>query len=443
MLSGIRCYKCLPLGVRHYLGGNAMKVLIVGGGGREHALVWKFSRSPRVKKIFCAPGNAGIAALADCVNIKAEDIPAIVDLVRREKVDLTVVGPEAPLVAGLVDALEKEGYPVFGPRKHAAEIEGSKVLAKEIMLKNEIPTAWYGVFDDAEKAAEYIRKIGGPCVVKADGLAAGKGVIVAEDVDTALAAVNTIMREKAFGAAGDRIIVEECLRGEEASMLAFTDGEHVLPMLPAQDHKQVYDGDRGPNTGGMGAYAPAPVMTEALQKETLEKILIPTVRGLAEEGRPYRGILYAGLMITEKGPYVLEYNARFGDPEAQPILMMLESDLADVLEALLAGDLKRMDLRWNGGASVCVVLASGGYPGRYRKGDVITGLDDMPENVVAFHAGTGLQDNRVVTAGGRVLGITALAENIPAAIEMAYKGVSKVHFEGMHYRRDIGKKALK
>lgn len=420
-----------------------MKVLIVGGGGREHALAWKFSLSPRVKKIFCAPGNAGIAALAECVNIQSDNVPAILDLVRSEKIDLTVVGPEAPLVAGLVDALEHEGYPVFGPRRKAAEIEGSKVLAKEIMLKYDIPTAWYGVFDNAEQAASYIKKIGGPCVVKADGLAAGKGVIVAEDVDTALASVDLIMKQRAFGAAGDRIIVEECLRGEEASILAFTDGEHVIPMLPAQDHKRVYDDDRGPNTGGMGAYAPAPVMTAALQKEALEKILIPTVRGMAAEGRPYRGILYAGLMITDRGPYVLEYNARFGDPEAQPILMMLESDLADVLEALLAGELNQVDLRWNSGASVCVVLSSGGYPGNYRKGDIITGLHDMPENVMAFHAGTGLKGNQVVTAGGRVLGITALAENIPAAINLAYQGVSKVHYEGMHYRKDIGKKALK
>jgi len=419
-----------------------VKVLVVGGGGREHALVWKFSRSPRVKKIFCAPGNAGIAALAECVNIKSEDVPGILNLVRREKIDLTVVGPEAPLVAGLVDSLEQEGYPVFGPRKNAAEIEGSKVLSKEIMLKYDIPTAWYGAFDSAEQAAGYIKKIGAPCVVKADGLAAGKGVIVAEDVETALASVDLIMKQRAFGAAGDRIIVEELLRGEEASILAFTDGKNVIPMLPAQDHKRVYDNDRGPNTGGMGAYAPAPVMTEALQKTALEKILIPTVRGMAEEGRPYRGILYAGLMITERGPYVLEFNARFGDPEAQPILMMLESDLADVLEALLAGELNKVDLRWHKGASVCVVLSSGGYPGNYRKGDVITGLDKMPENVVAFHAGTGLNGNRVVTAGGRVLGITALAENIPAAIDLAYQGVSKVHFEGMHYRKDIGNKAL-
>ncbi|MCL2336381.1 MAG: phosphoribosylamine--glycine ligase [Firmicutes bacterium] len=419
-----------------------MKVLVIGGGGREHALVWKFSHSPRVKKIFCAPGNAGIAALAECVDLKPEDLPGIIALVRREKIDLTVVGPEAPLVAGLVDALEQEGYPVFGPRQRAAEIEGSKVLAKEIMLKYNIPTARYGVFDDPARAIDYIKKTGAPCVVKADGLAAGKGVIVAEDQATALGAVDLMMKQRAFGAAGERIIIEELLRGEEASILAFTDGEKVIPLLPAQDHKRVNDNDDGPNTGGMGAYAPAPIMTDSLRQTALEKILLPTVRGMAAEDRPYRGVIYAGLMITERGPYVLEYNARFGDPEAQPILMMLESDLADILEGLLAGELDEANLRWHNGASVCVVLAAGGYPGDYRKGDVISGLEQMPDNVVAFHAGTALKTNRTVAAGGRVLGVTSLAENIPAAIDLAYQGVAKINFTGMHYRKDIGQKAL-
>ncbi len=420
-----------------------MKVLIVGGGGREHALAWKFNQSPRVKKIFCAPGNPGIASIAECVKIKVENIPAIVDLVRGEKIDLTVVGPEAPLVAGLVDALEKEGYPVFGPRQRAAELEGSKVLAKDIMHKYGIPTARYATFDDAGQAADFVKEIGAPCVIKADGLAAGKGVIVAEDVATALSAIDLIMKQKAFGDAGNRVVVEEFLQGEEASMLAFTDGEHVIPMIPAQDHKQVFDGDRGPNTGGMGAYAPAPIVSEELQQVVMEKIMIPVVRGMAQEDRPYRGVLYAGLMITEEGPKVLEFNARFGDPEAQPILMLLKSDLADVVESLLAGDLSGVDLRWHNGASVCVVLASRGYPGSYRKGYAITGLDKLPENVVAFHAGTGIENNRLVTAGGRVLGITALAENIPAAIDLAYRSVEKIHFDGMHYRKDIGQKALK
>ncbi|WP_347491350.1 phosphoribosylamine--glycine ligase [Desulfoscipio sp. XC116] len=419
-----------------------MKVLIVGGGGREHALAWKISQSPRVKKIFCAPGNAGIAQLAECVDIKDNNIPAIIDLVRREKIDLTVVGPEVPLVAGLVDALEKEGYPVFGPRQRAAEIEGSKVLAKEIMQKYAIPTARYAVFENARQAKDYIKRLAGPCVVKADGLAAGKGVIVAEDEQTALAAVNDIMESKIFGAAGRRVLVEECLRGEEASMLAFTDGEHVVPMPAAQDHKQVYDNDMGPNTGGMGAYAPAPVLNPELRQQVLEKVMIPTVRGMAAEDRPYRGVLYAGLMMTDKGPQVLEFNARFGDPETQPLLMMLQSDLVDVMEALLAGELNKVNLRWHDGACVCVVLASGGYPGSYGKGEVITGLADLPDNVAAFHAGTALKGNQVVTAGGRVLGITARAAGIPEAIELAYQGVSRVRFSGMHYRKDIGKKAI-
>jgi len=419
-----------------------MKVLIVGGGGREHALAWKISRSPRVKKIFCGPGNAGIAQLAECVDIQDSNMPAIIDLVRREKIDLTVVGPEVPLVAGLVDALEKEGYPVFGPRQRAAEIEGSKVMAKEIMHRYGIPTARYAVFDNAQQAKDYIKQLGGHCVVKADGLAAGKGVIVAEDEQTALAAVNDIMENQIFGAAGRRVVVEELLRGEEVSMLAFTDGENVVPMLAAQDHKQVYDNDLGPNTGGMGAYAPAPVLTPELRQQVLENIMIPAVRGMAAEDRPYRGVLYAGLMMTDKGPQVLEFNARFGDPETQPLLMMLQSDLVDVMEALLAGELNKVNLRWHDGAGVCVVLASGGYPGSYGKGEVITGLVDLPENVVAFHAGTALKGGQVVTAGGRVLGITARAGGIPEAIELAYEGVAQVKFNGMHYRKDIGKKAI-
>ncbi len=419
-----------------------MKVLIVGGGGREHALAWKISRSPRVKKIFCGPGNAGIARLAECVDIQDSNIPAIIDLVRREKIDLTVVGPEVPLVAGLVDKLEEEGYPVFGPRQRAAEIEGSKVLAKEVMQKYGIPTARYAVFDNAGQAKEYIKQLAAPCVIKADGLAAGKGVVVAEDEPTALAAVSDMMENQIFGTAGRQVVVEELLRGEEVSMLAFTDGEHVVPMLAAQDHKQIYDHDRGPNTGGMGAYAPAPILTPELRQQVLETVLFPAVRGMAAEDRPYRGVLYAGLMMTNKGPQVLEFNARFGDPETQPLLMMMESDLVDVMEALIAGELNKVDLRWHDGASVCVVLASGGYPGPYNKGEVITGLADLPENVVAFHAGTALKNGQVVTAGGRVLGITARAAGIPEAIELAYRGVSQVKFNGMHYRKDIGKKAI-
>ncbi|MQL53461.1 phosphoribosylamine--glycine ligase [Desulfofundulus thermobenzoicus] len=419
-----------------------MKVLVVGGGGREHALVWKLSQSPRVKEIYCAPGNAGIASLARCVPVAAEDIPGLLAFARQEKVDLTVVGPEGPLTMGIVDSFSEAGLAIFGPTARAAAIEGSKVLAKEIMAKYHIPTARFASFTDAREAAAYIREKGAPCVVKADGLAAGKGVIVCETVAEALKAVETIMVQKAFGAAGARVVVEEYLTGEEASILAFTDGERVIPMVPAQDHKQVYDGDRGPNTGGMGAYAPAPVCTPEVQRAALEKILIPTVRAMAAEGRPYRGVLYAGLMITPDGPKVLEFNARFGDPEAQPVLMLLESDLVEIMEGLLAGRLSETDIRWRPGAAVCVVLASGGYPGSYEKGKIISGLDTVPPDVAVFHAGTALKDGQVVTSGGRVLGVTAMAPDIPAAIEKAYAALEHIHFAGMHYRRDIGRKAL-
>ncbi len=419
-----------------------MKVLVVGGGGREHALVWKLKQSPRVKEIFCAPGNAGIASLARCVPIGAEDIPGLLAFARQEKIDLTVVGPEAPLTMGIVDSFSEAGLAIFGPTARAAAIEGSKVLAKEIMAKYGIPTARFAAFSEAGEAAAYIRRLNSPCVVKADGLAAGKGVIVCQTVEEALGAVEDIMVKGVFGAAGSRVVVEEYLTGQEVSILAFTDGETVIPMLPAQDHKQVYDGDRGPNTGGMGAYAPAPVCTPEVYQTALEKILIPTVRAMAAEGRPYRGVLYAGLMVTGEGPRVLEFNARFGDPEAQPVLMLLETDLVEIIEAALSGRLGEKEIRWRPGAAVCVVLASGGYPGPYRKGYPISGLDRVPPDVVVFHAGTALEDGRVVTAGGRVLGVTAAAETIAAAIEKAYAAVEQIHFEGMHYRRDIGRKAL-
>jgi len=419
-----------------------MRILVVGGGGREHALVWKLRQSPRVTEIFCAPGNAGIARLAECVDIAAEDIPGLLDFARRREIDLTVVGPEGPLTRGIVDSFSEAGRRIFGPTARAAAIEGSKVLAKEIMKKYGIPTARYEVFDHAPAAAAYIRRHGAPCVVKADGLAAGKGVIVCRTVDEALQAVETIMVERAFGAAGDRVVVEECLTGQEVSVLAFTDGETVVPMVPAQDHKQVFDGDRGPNTGGMGAYAPAPVCTPEIYRLAREEILLPMVRAMAAEGRPYRGVLYAGLMVTPHGPRVLEFNARFGDPEAQPVLMLLESDLVAIMEAVLEGRLAETPVRWRPGAAVCVVLAAGGYPGAYRRGDPIDGLDAVPPGVEVFHAGTARQDGRVVTAGGRVLGVTAAAGDIPAAIALAYAGVERIHFPDMHFRRDIGRKAL-
>jgi phosphoribosylamine--glycine ligase len=420
-----------------------MKVLVVGGGGREHALCWKISQSPRVSEIICAPGNAGISGIARCVGISASDVGGLVDLALGEKIDLTVVGPEEPLARGLVDAMEARGLRVFGPRASAAAIEGSKALAKDIMSRHGIPTARYAAFTSSGEAEKHIKHLDGPCVVKADGLAAGKGVIVCGNREEALSALRLIMTDRAFGSAGDTVVVEDLLEGEEVSILAFTDGENVVPMLPAQDHKQVYDGDRGPNTGGMGAYAPAPVGGGEVCRLALEKVIRPMVRAMAAEGRPYRGVLYAGLMITSRGPMVLEFNARFGDPEAQPVLMMLKSDLVEIMEAVIDGRLDRVKVEWHGGAAVCVVLASGGYPGEYEKGHEIKGLDRVPGGVTVFHAGTGLKDGRVVTAGGRVLGVTAAGEDIPSAISLAYKGAGAISFQGMHYRRDIGLKAVR
>lgn len=420
-----------------------MKVLVVGGGGREHALVWKIAQSPRVEKVFCAPGNAGIAQHAACVRIKADDIEGLLAFARSEGVELTVVGPEAPLAAGIVDAFEAAGGKIFGPRREAARLETSKVFAKEVMLRYGVPTAEAAVFDAPGGAKEYVRRLGGPCVVKADGLAAGKGVIVAESAAEAEAAIVEIMEAKAFGAAGARVLVEERLCGEEASVLALTDGEAVLPLLPAQDHKPVYDGDRGPNTGGMGAYAPAPVVTPELLSRITSEILVPTVRGLKEEGIAYQGVLYAGLMLTQDGPRVLEFNVRFGDPEAQPLLYLWAGDLVEALEAVTLGGLRDVELAWHPGAAVCVVLASAGYPGSYRKGCVIKGLDDLPPDVMVFHAGTGLKDGEFVTSGGRVLGVTARGKDVQEAVRLAYKAVDRISFEGMHCRRDIGQKALK
>lgn len=419
-----------------------MKVLVVGGGGREHALCWKIISSPRVSKVYCAPGNAGISGIAECVGIAASDVNGLVDFALRQKIDLTVVGPEDALARGLVDAMESRGLKVFGPAAGAAALEGSKVFAKEIMARYGIPTANFAVFENPDEAKRYISGLGSPCVVKADGLAAGKGVIVARNQEEAYGAVKQIMTNKAFGSAGNKIVVEEMLSGEEVSILAFTDGETVVPMLPAQDHKQIYDGDKGPNTGGMGAYAPAPICTQELLTFALEKVLYPTVRAMAAEGRPYKGVLYAGLMVTDQGPKVLEYNVRFGDPEAQPVLMMLKTDLVDIMEAVIEKRLSRINVGWKDGASVCVVLASGGYPGSYEKGHVIKGLDKVPEGVKVFHAGTAFNGGKVVTSGGRVLGVTAVGDDIPSAIALAYKGVEVISFEGMQCRFDIGMKAL-
>lgn len=421
-----------------------MKVLVIGGGGREHAIVWKLSQSPRVDKIFCAPGNAGIAELAECIDIKADDIEALRDFAKYEWIDLTVVGPELPLNMGVVDTFEKEGLEIFGPGMAAAQLEGSKVYAKDFMRRYGIPTAEYRTFTSYIHAEEYVRLKGAPVVIKADGLAAGKGVFIASTVDEAINALKIVMKERAFGAAGDRVVVEQCLSGEEASFMAITDGETVYPLATSQDHKRVFDNDAGPNTGGMGAYSPAPVITAKLEKEIMQKIVKPTIKGLSREGMTYKGVLYAGLMISDGKPYVLEFNCRFGDPEAQPILARLETDLFDVMRACVENRLNEVSLKWKDNASICVVLASKGYPGDYEKGKVIKGLDKVNgmDDVVVFHAGTAPNNSGFITSGGRVLGVTALGRDIKAAIERAYSAVEKISWEGMHYRKDIGARAI-
>lgn len=421
-----------------------MKILVIGSGGREHALVWKISASPRVKKIFAAPGNAGMANLAELVEISAENIPALLDFAQKNKIDLTVVGPEVPLTSGIVDEFQAAGLKIFGPARLAAQIEGSKIFAKKIMKKYRVPQADFEEFDDFQKARDYLKEKKYPLVVKADGLAAGKGVIIAQNENQAQAALSEIMEKKVFGAAGERVLIEEFLEGEEASLLAFTDGVTILPMAAAQDHKRVFDNDQGPNTGGMGAYSPTPVVTPEIAEEVLEKILKPTIFGLCREGVIYQGVLYAGLMLTKTEPKVLEFNARFGDPETQVILPRLKNDLLEIMEATINNRLEKIKLVWDERACVCVVLASGGYPGSYQKGFEIFGLEKVKKmkDVMVFHAGTTLKNGKIVTAGGRVLGVTGFGEGIKEAIKKTYEAVEKIKFEKMHYRRDIGQKAL-
>ena len=422
-----------------------MRVLMIGGGGREHTLVWKLSRSPLVDKIYCTPGNAGIGQLAECEMMDVEGaLEPMAQFAMDNRIDLTLVGPENPLANGIVDHFESIGLRVFGASKAAAEIESSKVFSKELMVKYGIPTAKSETFDDPQEAASYIREVGAPIVVKADGLAKGKGVIVCRELQEALDAVNTIMVEKEFGDAGSKALVEECLEGEEASFIAFTDGKTIVPMSSSQDHKPIYDGDRGPNTGGMGAYSPAPVVTDEVYDLIMESVMKPTVKGMAAEGRPYKGVLYAGLMITAGKPKVMEFNARFGDPENQALIPRLKSDIVPVIEACIDGTLDKIQLEWTDGPAVCVVMASGGYPIKYEKGKVITGLDEAGtmENVVVFHAGTAKQGDDVVTNGGRVLGVTALGSDIQDAINTAYEAVGKISFEKAYYRSDIGHRAL-
>jgi phosphoribosylamine---glycine ligase len=421
-----------------------VKVLVIGGGGREHAIVWTLSRSRLVDKIYCCPGNAGIAELAECIDVSPNDFDSLLDFVKYEWVDLTVVGPEDPLSRGIVDLFEKEGRRILGPTKAAARLESSKVFSKDLMKSHGIPTAEYGVFTSYVHAEEHIKFKGAPIVVKADGLAAGKGVFVASTVGEALDALKLIMKDRTFGEAGDRVIVEECLRGEEASFMVFTDGKTVVPMVSSQDHKRVFDGDRGPNTGGMGAYSPAPVITADMEKRVMEKIMKPTLRALKNEGIPYKGILYAGLMIDKGNPHVLEFNCRLGDPETQPVLSRLQSDFMNIAMAITDGTLSEVAIEWKRDPAVCVVISSAGYPGKYRKGELIRGIGDANkvDGVHVFHAGTTFNDGNVVTAGGRVLGVTATGENIAAAKRKAYEAVGKIHFDGMHYRKDIADRAL-
>ncbi len=422
-----------------------MKVLVVGNGGREHALAWKISQSKRCEKVYIAPGNAGCAEVGECVDLNLNNIPSILRWAKENKIDFVIPGPEAVLVEGIVDAFYEAGIKVFGPNKLAAELEKSKIFSKNLMRHHGIPTADYAVFEQYEKAIDYLEsREDGPIVIKADGLAAGKGAIVCADHAEAKDAIERCMVKREFGEAGGRIVIEECLVGEELSVLALTDGKSIAPLASSQDHKAAYDGDTGPNTGGMGAYSPAPLMTDKLLDEVIETVLVPTVHAMNSEGRRFRGVLYAGLMITRSGPKVLEYNVRFGDPETQPILMRLDTDLLDLLEAVSDGKLDKIDIEWKDEAAVCVVMASGGYPGSYQKGKEITGLDKFKgrKDAVVFHAGTTKKGDKVVSDGGRVLGVTALGKDIPEAIENAYKVVNGVKFEGAHFRTDIGQKAL-
>ena len=421
-----------------------MRVLVVGGGGREHALVWKISQRPRVTKIYAAPGNAGIAQLAECAAVKAEDINGLLTFARSKAVDLVIVGPEGPLSLGIVDAFQAAGIRAFGPSRQAAEIEANKAFTKDLMQKYGIPTAAYGSFRDRKEAEAYVRRQGAPVVVKAAGLAAGKGVIIAETVEEALAAIDLIMTKKAFGAAGDVVVIEEFLRGEEASFMAFTDGRAVVPMASSQDHKRIFDDDKGPNTGGMGAYSPAPVVTPAIEAQVMERVMIPTVRAMEKEGRLFKGVLYAGLMIDNGQAKVLEFNARFGDPETQPIMARLETDLLDIIEAIIDQRLAKQPVTWSPQSAVCIVMASGGYPGAYEKGKNIQGLEKAAglPGVMVFHSGTSLKNGGIVTDGGRVLGVTGRGPSVAAAIETAYAGVRAISFAGMHYRSDIGARAM-
>ncbi len=419
-----------------------MKILVVGGGGREHAIVWKLSQSPKIEKVYCAPGNAGIAEYAQCVDIGVMEFQRLIDFAKEKEIDFTIIGMDDPLVGGVVDAFEEQGLKVFGPRKNAAIIEGSKAFSKDLMKKYNIPTAGYEVFEDYNKAKEYLLTQKMPIVIKADGLALGKGVLICSTLEEALNGLNEIMVDKKFGESGNKVVIEEFIEGPEVSVLSFCDGKTVVPMVSAQDHKRALDGDKGLNTGGMGTFSPSRIYTKELAKECMEKIFIPSLQAMASEGRDFTGILYFGLMITKDGPKVIEYNARFGDPETQVILPRLKTDLIEIMEACVKGELDKIDIEWFDNAAVCVVEASGGYPEDYEKGFAITGLEEIKKrnDIIVFHAGTKIKDGKVVTNGGRVLGVTGVGKNLEEAIKIAYEGVCVVDFEKKHFRHDIGVK---
>ena len=421
-----------------------MKVLILGGGGREHALAWKIKQSPLVEQLYCIPGNAGIEQLAECVSLPPGNFNAIELFIREKKVDFTVVGPEQPLVEGIVDFLESKGHPVFGPSREAAQMEGSKIFAKNLMQEYEIPTAHFGAFSDYRQAKEYLEQLeDGAVVLKADGLAAGKGSVICTDLEDARRVLKEMMVDKVFGEAGSQVVIEEFMRGQEASLFVLTDGKDYLTLSPAQDYKRALDGDRGKNTGGMGSYAPTPVLTRTMEQRVIREIVEPTLNALQSRGITYKGVLYCGLMVTNKGPRVVEFNCRFGDPETQVVLPLLESDLIELLLAVQQGELGRYRTSFRDGSAVCVIAASGGYPDAYRKGEVISGLEDVDEDVLVFHAGTRREGDRIVTSGGRVLGVTAIDKNLKSAVDRAYRNIRKIHFEGMHYRNDIAERGWK
>ena len=421
-----------------------MKILVIGSGGREHSLVWKISQSPKVTKLFCAPGSAAIGELAECVAINPEQIEKLANFAEKENIDLTVVGPELPLTLGISDLFESRGLKIFGPNKAAARLEGSKAFAKEILRENNIPTAAFGTFTDQLAAKQHIERHPAPYVIKADGLAAGKGVVISLTINDALDVVDKILVKKVFGEAGEKVVIEEFLEGEEVSFMVLTDRQHILPLASSQDHKRVFDNDQGPNTGGMGAYSPAPVVTPAVQKRIFDEILNPLLTGLKTKGITYRGVIYVGLMITKSGPKVLEFNARFGDPECQPIMMRLKSDLVPLLEATIDGKLNQVQPEWYEDPAVCVVVSARGYPGPYDKGDEIRGLDKLRhwEKGFVFHAGTAKENGRWITSGGRVLGVTARGSDIGNAVTNAYSAVSQISWDGMHYRKDIARRAI-